>query len=252
MPWGIGIPGGQAAKRRKSDPKGFFGADLTLWLDGADSSTITTSSTKITNWADKSGKGSRDFAQATDANRPTYDGSLNTYTVPQFNGTSQYMTSSVLLSSLIKSTTPTYYGVYMVIQPNSDQTENGTAYLNPGVISDANAYLAPSVCSGKVIAYHFDASAKDVRSAISNNTAYQWRQKYDATNINSKLNNGSNSTVAAGDVGALGNSMVLGANYNHSKYFKGLLAEVVVVKRNANSTDDTNMYNYFKGKWNIS
>lgn len=44
--------------------------DLRLWLDASDASTITASSGKVSNWADKSGR-QLDFAQSSGANQPS-------------------------------------------------------------------------------------------------------------------------------------------------------------------------------------
>lgn len=59
-------------------------ANCALWLDAADASTFTLSSTSVTAWADKSGNG----RNATGGTSPTLSGSGVV-----FNGTSQYLTT---------------------------------------------------------------------------------------------------------------------------------------------------------------
>lgn len=66
---------------RSRDRKRFFGAGpwtpgalgsaLALWLDAADSSTITLNGSTVSQWADKSGRGNN-ATQSTAANQPTY------------------------------------------------------------------------------------------------------------------------------------------------------------------------------------
>ena len=51
-----------------------IGATLSVWLDAADSSTITLNGSTVSQWSDKSGNGLH-FSQATAANQPTYTAS---------------------------------------------------------------------------------------------------------------------------------------------------------------------------------
>lgn len=55
-----------------------LGADLALWLDADDASTITLNGSTVSQWDDKSGNG-RHATQATAANQPTYN-------LTEFNG----------------------------------------------------------------------------------------------------------------------------------------------------------------------
>lgn len=64
-------------------------AGLSLWLDGADASTITIS-TGVSVWADKSGNG-RNAAQATGSKQPAYNATINGKNVVTFQGTDDTM-----------------------------------------------------------------------------------------------------------------------------------------------------------------
>ena len=69
------------------NPKSIAG--LSLWLDAADSSTITIS-TGVSVWADKSGNG-RNAAQATGSKQPAYTSTINGKNVVTFQGTDDTM-----------------------------------------------------------------------------------------------------------------------------------------------------------------
>lgn len=61
--------------RGKAKPTGFLPSSITglnLWLDATDSSTITQSTSKVSQWNDKSGN-SRHFTQATSSEQPSYE-----------------------------------------------------------------------------------------------------------------------------------------------------------------------------------
>jgi len=79
---------------------------LVLWLDAADSSTITQSGGSVSQWNDKSGN-SDNAVQASSSIQPTYANSAVT-----FNGSSQYMTLSSA-STLPNGATPT--GTYFFV-----------------------------------------------------------------------------------------------------------------------------------------
>ena len=69
------------------NPKSIAG--LSLWLDAADSSTITIS-TGVSVWADKNGNG-RNAAQATGGKQPAYTATINGKNVVTFQGTDDTM-----------------------------------------------------------------------------------------------------------------------------------------------------------------
>lgn len=61
--------------RGKAKPTGFLPSSITglnLWLDATDSSTITQSTSRVSQWNDKSGN-SRHFTQATSSEQPSYE-----------------------------------------------------------------------------------------------------------------------------------------------------------------------------------
>ena len=71
-----------------------------LWLDAADSSTITLNSTTVSQWNDKSGNG-RNFSQATAARQPSYQASgINAKPSVAFTGSNDhFMTAASVLPS---------------------------------------------------------------------------------------------------------------------------------------------------------
>ena len=80
----------------KKVPYGFVPTQISgcvLWLDGADSSTVTLSSSAITQWNDKSTSANH-FVQATTANSPTVGTSANGLPTIYFATTNQQLVSS--------------------------------------------------------------------------------------------------------------------------------------------------------------
>lgn len=139
--WGINtdIPTSHPFRRAPVITRPFQPIDIsacTLWLDAADSSTITLSS-GVSQWRDKSGN-MNDAVQATGSLQPTYANSSVT-----FNGSSHYMTlvsPSILPSGF--TVTGTYFfvtrltssgsvGVFFMYGPNTPFTaQNPQFYYN--------------------------------------------------------------------------------------------------------------------------
>ena len=83
-----------------------------LWLDAADSSTITLSTTKVTQWNDKSGNG-YNFTQSTSGNQPTYStSSLNGLNTITFTSASSNYLLGTASTNFIGTNSLSVYGVF--------------------------------------------------------------------------------------------------------------------------------------------
>jgi hypothetical protein len=118
------------------DPRRIAG--LQLWLDAADSSTITTS-TGVSEWRDKSSRGSK-WAQATANNQPaTGTQSMNGKNVLVFDGTNDALTS---LEPLATSMPMTMFIVHRIVT----KTDFGMTYAAAGY-----NYIGQSSTTGKIL-----------------------------------------------------------------------------------------------------
>jgi hypothetical protein len=83
-----------------------------LWLDAADSSTITLSSSKVTQWNDKSVNG-YNFTQATSGNQPTYStASLNTLNTITFTSANSTFLTGTASTTFMGTNSLSVYGVF--------------------------------------------------------------------------------------------------------------------------------------------
>ena len=76
-------------------------SDYSGWWDCSDVSSLTISSNKVSQWNDKSANAYH-FSQGTGGNQPLYDAAPRTIagvTVPEFDGTARFMTSSLPASA---------------------------------------------------------------------------------------------------------------------------------------------------------
>ncbi|MFM6604596.1 MAG: hypothetical protein ACKPH3_11045 [Dolichospermum sp.] len=90
-----------------------------LWLDAADSSTITLNGSTVSQWNDKSGNG-RNATQATAANQPAYNETQNGLRVVTFDGTNDtlntvaftFPTTNLASCCVFRTTSITAKGVW--------------------------------------------------------------------------------------------------------------------------------------------
>jgi hypothetical protein len=91
-----------------------------LWLDAADASTITQSSSLVSQWNDKSGNG-RNATQSTSANRPTYSST-------SFNG-KPAISGDGINDVLLTATTPMYGQASFYMHCVLERLETGSGAL---------------------------------------------------------------------------------------------------------------------------
>lgn len=122
-----GVAIGLASTASLGKPKPWTPAQIqkSVWLDAADTSTITLNGATVSQWSDKSGNG-RNAVQATAASQPTYTAnSLNGKTSLYFDGTDDGMSAAVPANTF-----PTVYEVYAVLQKQGAPTTFEAAPLN--------------------------------------------------------------------------------------------------------------------------
>lgn len=124
------------------------GIATALWLDAADSSTITESSGAVSEWRDKSGN-SRHATQGVSANQPTVS-TVNSINALLFDGVSEYMAVG---SAVI----PTTHSLFMVIVPTIE-----------AVIGAALGQWAPSETGRFGVAINQNAGTGDAQSGLLN------------------------------------------------------------------------------------
>lgn len=123
-----------------------------LWLDAADSSTITLNGSNVSQWSDKSGNG-RNFGQSTAALQPAYSTTgLNGKPQLQFASDALTFTGSIPVAGVsafivgrLLSTTPANRGIWSATNGTNFDTAPGgnivwSSGFSSGIASGADAY----------------------------------------------------------------------------------------------------------------
>lgn len=235
-------------------------ANIQLWLDASDASTITLTSGAVSNWADKSGNGI-DFAQGTAMNRPIVQAAeQNGRDVIRFDGIDNYLihNTSILLKNLAGST------VYMVHRLRS----NTATRRDLMVISTNSAAIARfGFCASRGSANKYDTFVRSTdagsgQSTIStNNSDTNWRliigsQIYPTANTELFVNNVSEGT-SSGTMPSSNTSntdsarAVLGCGVGLTFFADIDIAEVLIYNTNHTAAQRTATWNYLRKKWGL-
>lgn len=230
-------------------------ANLSLWLDGADASTVTLdNSNYVSQWNDKSGNG-RDVSEGVSNNRPAYSGTINGLKVLTFDGSNDRLGTSGNYSE-------TLYSAFAVAKWSSTSGARGVLTADSGggatntrgpqiiTTSGTTNYAIGFTSAGGVVleAPSTAANTTDVRvvSVVqAASTLEMW--------INDSSNGSSSCTQTSYTqriyVGVATHGVGSGSM---SGWFNGDIAEVILYSRDLSTAERQAVQRYLGRKWGVS
>ena len=214
---------------------------MKLWLDAADSSTITHNSNAVSQWRDRSGN-SYQANQSTAASQPTLtNNGLNSKAVVTFDGSNDHITSTGLNVSQS-------YSIFLVAKTNNNTS--GRDYLFDGAGSSNGHRSLIALDNGGKIQMWASAWA---------NTNFNTPSDYF---IISAVFNTSSSSLALNGTSATGlnigtsnltNGITIGANQGgNADYLDGNIAEFIILDETSSATTISKIEGYLAHKWGLS
>ncbi len=237
------------------------GSTLNLWLDGADASTLLTSSgctgatatsgKSIGCWLDKSAS-ANNATQATLANQPLVS-SLGPLTAPTFDGSSQY--ASLNANKLVTGTNPSAIFTVAVQEDTNPSGSDwrhvigwGASGTGQGRVMEkgsfnANYWVETYATWGSVGTTTWPTSTPVVADGVITSTSVSAGMNGVSVYTYGTTNNTGTSAGAA--VGATGWNTGSGV-------WKGRIAEVIVLAANPTSAQMRTMREYLAHKWGVT
>lgn len=217
-----------------------------LWLDAADSSTVTTVSGAVSQWDDKSGNG-RDFAQNTTSLRPilTTNG-LGGLPIITFDGTNDYLSSATTTGSST-ATVAIVWKLNQLVQ-NERIYDIKTGFGGLQLLRDN---LTSTICTKSSFYQSGLVSDQWFTTALSTELTIQ---RFD-TNSTLFNRNGSVITGTTGlNVGEAGSVSTIGARADlaSTTYLDGSIAELVVVNGISSVIEVQKLEGYLAHKWGLT
>lgn len=233
-----------------------------LWLDAADTSTITSSSGSVSQWDDKSGNGYH-VTQSTGTAQPTTGTvTLNGRNVIDFDGTSDYLireTDTAIGRNVTGMTI--YIVVYYATNANNSISLAGST----GAALNLNRFLA-RMATGPVLSFQgrtLDSDSGDsVESTdpVSYNTWYTQTGIYDYANTDAYqyvngVANGVNSSyqtaTTTSDTDSLRLTVGINQGLSSTSRLVGSIAEIIIYHSAHTATERATVWDYLNGKWGL-
>lgn len=221
-------------------PKGI--ANLSVWLDANDSSTITLNGSTVSEWRDKSGNG-RNAVQATAASQPVY----STGQVNGLPALTMDAARSMSVPSWAFSDAATVFYVFRHSGGNSG------AIFQRGGVNAAHATLLEGVAPNlQVIARHFDS--KDSASASIGQNTYRAGMSLYSGLKSQVFINGTAATASATGTTREGNSYAMNLFGLSATLYRlnGGVAELLYYDRDLSVSERRKVNDYLSKKYNIS
>ena len=228
------------------DPRSISG--LAMWLDAADTSTVTLDgSSNVSTWADKSGNG-RDATQATTTRRPSYAATVNGRPVITFDGVDDQLRSSYV-------NTGTEMSVFMTFAKDA---AGGTSNTFSRIFAMFDTVDTADWNTLTGISYHWDRAGNVVRvmrnslaiapvTAPSYGTFTTCGFRRNGTAITNWLAASTNTGTTASNTFS-STHVAVGGN-NADGYMNGRIGEVIVYGRAVTDTEADTLIAYLKTKW---
>lgn len=210
------------------NPKSIAG--LQLWLDGADSSTITLNGTNVSAWSDKSGKGNN-FAQPTASQQPSFTSSAR-------NGRSAvYVNSNNTISGPtgFSFAQPTTW--FLAFQA---PTSSGSWSIFDGDTARQHVF------GNSQTEMRMFAGSSPVVATIVGSSWYVAILTYSGTSSTHRISTRTASTVSAGT------NSITAPRVGSSAGIRGNLGEIGVFNRAISQTEAEAMLKYLGTKWAVT
>jgi len=220
----------------------FSPADLEpfLWLKADEG--VVESGGSVSQWTDQ-GTNGNNLVQAAGANQPLYtaaNADFNSKPTVDFNGTSHFLRSGALSSSLTDTTT------FITFYVNSIAL-NGDTVITSNITNSKRLFYGTGSNRDGVLR---NGTKTNLLNTVINNT-YTFMYQFDGTTLRKRTNNGSIFTVSAWDSATiteigLGYSIGLGGRYSDFD-----IAEFIVYDKVLTTDEIEDVFNYTNVKYAI-
>jgi hypothetical protein len=200
-----------------------------------------------------SGNSLRTLTEA--SNPPAVGAAVNGLTPADFDGTNDVLNTSVTLNTFVGSFAGTLWVLFNADVASLPQGGGSTAepYEQPGIVSTAGSgYWILGYNTDGVVAASNDGAYKAVtRSAATGG----WRlaqMRIGSSQLELRVNGGAWSSVAFGSIGSRTSTIVVGSNYNGTRFFNGKILEIAFAPTALSDATLDNVRTYCGARYGVS
>ncbi len=244
---GVGLRNAESAPAAGSGPGGVT-TDLQLWLKA--NVGVTTSSGKVTGWADQSGIGNN-AVQASPGLQPSYANTLNFNPIVSFSGAHNLSVANPVPVHEVIAVFKKTGGFVMGSQGGEDYT----GYIFGGSDRVISGDRTPSPNPSQYLYVDADsavtASQPNIFSMAYNATRGNEGYTANGLALHATIVNGG-LVPTSGAVDPFTDSLYIGRMNNASSWFSGDIAEIIIYNVNLGSTDRHKVQSYLALKYGIT
>jgi hypothetical protein len=237
-------------------------AGYNLWLDAADTSTITVSGNEVTQWTDRSANAYA-FTQGTSTNRPSSGTrTVNGLNVIDFDGSNDRLVSTAAASTWNFLHNPTGNTTFWVFLPDGTANNSVIAFTNEGQGNQPGFSFQYLSNSPQDLLYFISSNLTvcDVPAALTTGVAalYTWKADTSNATLANRLkfykdNGAATGTNTASATATTNNPAVtfhIGgkAGFTH---FNGAIGEIIAYPSVLSDTDREKTRDYLITKWGL-
>jgi hypothetical protein len=206
-------------------------------------------------WNSSASTGASGGRAATSAAAPTAATALNSKVGAAFNGTTQFLTPTGLITSDLFSAGAGSMSI--LYKANSGlAAASANALGDAGLLQDAGAgYFGLGVnATGVSIRVDDNVGGRNL-AATATHDGSTWnlvQAKWDGTNLKIRVNSGAWVTGTCGNLGYLASADKIGANYNASVFFPGTIEEIITSATALSDANSDNIKSYVNATYGLS
>ena len=219
-----------------------------LWLDAADSRTLTVSANLVSDWTNKGLAGGSFAIGAGSGAEPTLTTSSNLPSI-FFDGVNDRLNGSFTMGNYIDSAGHTAFVVAMPTVVNTDST---TVFSNDTIFGDTTGgYGIYLRSSGLIGTWTFDGATRAITNSYTPSNRVLVSSQHDSTNISLRLNGSNAVSTAAGANTSLGFSRIGISASAVQQFYEGHVFEIITFTRSLAQSERQQVEGYLMWKWNL-